>query len=202
MTKRLNDSLPAWCFLSDFWLLLGSPVRFWITLLALTAIAPLVTAAYGGETIQASIAYDGSPALAFCYDSIEFPLFAEVEGRSIAPSGASGQSDDFLAADSGAVQVFRAVDQNELPSVLNGTYGSSLSASGKYFALTQEGAQNIANSTMSAGQQMTITSTTVPQSVFNQGYLFNDAGGAGASIHFRQEFLPKLYNSMTPIKIH
>ena len=106
------------------------------------------------------------------------------------------------AAESEMVQIFRTVDQNELPSVLNGTYGSSPSASGKYFALTQEGAQNVANSTMNAGQQMTMTSTTIPRSVFNQGYLFNDTGLAGPAIHFQQEFLPTLYNSMTPIKIH
>ena len=100
------------------------------------------------------------------------------------------------------VQIFRAVDQNELPSVLNGTYGSSPNLSGKYFSLTQEGAENVANAPMNAGQQMTITSTTVPRSVFNQGYLFNDTGLAGPSIHFQQEFLPTLYNLMTPIIIH
>jgi hypothetical protein len=73
---------------------------------------------------------------------------------------------------------------------------------GKYFSLTQEGAQNFAGSSINAGQQMTITSTTVPQSIFNQGFLFNDVGGAGASIHFQQDFLPTLYNSMGPIIIH
>ena len=75
---------------------------------------------------------------------------------------------------------------------------------GKYFALTQEGAQNFANASINAGQQITITSTTIPRSVFNQGFLFNDVGaqGAGASIHFQQDFLPTLYNSMGPITIH
>ncbi|MGA2869606.1 MAG: RHS repeat-associated core domain-containing protein, partial [Verrucomicrobiota bacterium] len=125
-------------------------------------------------------------------------LFLGPFGEAIDVGAAGG-----LAAEGeGTVQIFRTVDQNELPSVLNGTYGSSPSASGKYFSLTQEGAENVANAPMNAGQQMTMTSTTVPQSVFNQGYLFNDTGLAGPSIHFQQEFLPTLYNSMTPIVIH
>jgi RHS repeat-associated protein len=106
------------------------------------------------------------------------------------------------AAESETVQIFRAVDQAEMGSVLSqGTYGSSPSMTGKYFALTQEGAQNFAGSAINAGKQMTITSTTIPRSVFNQGYFYTDVGanGAGASIHFSESYLSTLYNSMTPI---
>jgi RHS repeat-associated protein len=107
------------------------------------------------------------------------------------------------AAEDQAVQIFRAVDQDELQYIPSeGTYGSSPSMYGKYFALAQEGAQNFANSTINAGQQMTITSTTIPTSILNQGFFFNDVGGAGASVHFQQEFLPTLYNLMTPINLH
>ncbi len=173
---------------------LGSPVA------ALGFSPALMLFAHDGQN-QARLTYDGGFSLVFGYDTA-IASSAHEARQTAGTTDLFGKSAEFLGTEERSVQVFRAVDQDELPSVLNGTYGSSPSASGKYFALTQEGAQNIANSTMNAGQQMTITSTTIHQSVFNQGYLFNDAGGAGASIHFQQEFLPTLYNSMSPIQFH
>jgi len=127
-----------------------------------------------------------------------FGVRAELAAFGAAERGVVG-----AAEGEGAVQIFRAVGQSESSSILNaGTYGSAPSMGGKYFALTQQGAQDFANASFNAGRQMSVTSTTIPQSVFNQGFLFNDVGGAGASIHFQQDFLPTLYNSMTPIKFH
>jgi hypothetical protein len=81
------------------------------------------------------------------------------------------------AEEGGTVPIFRAVGQSETSSILNaGTYGSAPSMGGKYFALTQQGAQDFASASFNAGRQMSITSTTVPRSVFNQGFLFNDVG--------------------------
>ncbi|HKO55574.1 MAG TPA: RHS repeat-associated core domain-containing protein [Thermoanaerobaculia bacterium] len=110
-----------------------------------------------------------------------------------------------LATEAETVQIFRAVGQRELQSIVqNGTYGSAPSMGGKYFALSQQGAETFASSSFNAGRQMTVTSTTIQRSVFNQGFVFNDAGAeaAGASIHFSEEALPTLYESMSPIKIH
>ncbi len=134
-------------------------------------------------------------------------------GTELGQVGRLGETGDIIptaqrltapaAGGEGTVQIFRAVGQNETSSILNGgTYGSGPNQFGKYFALTQEGAQNFANASINAGRQMSITSTTISQSVFNQGFLFNDVGGAGASIHFQEGFLPTLYNSMTPIQFH
>ncbi|PYV75417.1 MAG: hypothetical protein DMG97_06450, partial [Acidobacteria bacterium] len=107
------------------------------------------------------------------------------------------------AVEEEVVPIFRAVDQRELAFIKEfETYGSSASKSGKYFALTQEGAENFANSQFNAGRNMTITSTAVPRSVFNKGYFFSDPGGGGRSVHFSQDFLPTLYKSMIKIKIH
>jgi RHS repeat-associated protein len=127
-----------------------------------------------------------------------------IDSTSVAMISGLGILGEAAAAEGeGTVQIFRAVGQSESSSILNaGTYGSAPSMGGKYFALTQQGAQDFANASFNAGRQMSVTSTTIPQSVFNQGFFFNDVGGAGASIHFQQDFLPTLYNSMTPIKFH
>ena len=44
---------------------------------------------------------------------------------------------------------------------------------------------------------MTLTSTTIPSSLFAQGNHFNDTGGAGPTVHFSEEQLPALYLQMT-----
>jgi RHS repeat-associated protein len=131
----------------------------------------------------------------------------EVAGAGIIAAATSGIGEILgeIASEANRVRLFRAVDENELRSILEeGTYGSSPSMGGKYFALTREGAENFANAGINAGRDITITSTTVPRSVFNEGFLFNDPGanGAGASIHFAQDFLRSLYDAIGPIKIH
>ena len=101
------------------------------------------------------------------------------------------------------VTVYRAVDAVELKAIqAGGTYGSSPSMGGKYFALTEVGAREFAANPFNAGRQMTVTSTSVPRSVYNQGYVFNDPGGAGPSVHFQELDLPTFYKAMTEVKIH
>jgi hypothetical protein len=97
------------------------------------------------------------------------------------------------------VTVYRVVDPTELAYLqATGNYGSNPSESGKYFALTAEGAQAFASAPMNAGT--TITSTTLPQGVVSQGFQFNDPGsqGAGPSVFYAQPQLPSVYGSMTP----
>jgi RHS repeat-associated protein len=94
--------------------------------------------------------------------------------------------------------VYRVVDPTELAYLQStGNYGSNPSQSGKYFALTAAGAQAFASAPMNSGT--TITSTTLPQVVVNQGYQFIDIGsqGAGPSVFYSQPQLPSVYGSMT-----
>ena len=110
---------------------------------------------------------------------------------------------DYLARQDPRVQIYRAVDAVELAHIQStGNYGFNPSASGKYFALTVNGVEAFASSPLNAGT--TITSTTLPQSIVNQGFLFNDPGqyGAGASVFFDQAQLPLVYDNMTPIVVH
>jgi hypothetical protein len=98
--------------------------------------------------------------------------------------------------------IYRAIGPAELAALeATGTYGFSPNASGKYFALSEEGVYQFANSSFNAGEDMTITSTKVPTKVLGSGYFFNDPGGAGASVHFTDPQLPKLYSTMTPVQI-
>ena len=105
-------------------------------------------------------------------------------------------------ADNPRVSIFRAVGQAELAQIVShGTYGSNPNRSGKYFALTNEGVRAFANAPMNVGS--TVTSTTLPQSVIDQGYRFNDPGryGAGPSVFFSESQLSEVYINMTPIII-
>jgi len=81
-----------------------------------------------------------------------------------------------------------------------GNYGSNRDKSGKYFALTTSGARNLALK-LYPNTAMTLTSTSIPQSLFVQGNLFQDTGGAGPSLHFREDQLPMLYQQMTRPRI-
>jgi hypothetical protein len=95
------------------------------------------------------------------------------------------------------VAVYRVVDPAELAYLqATGNYGSNPARSGKYFALTPAGAQAFASHPFSAGS--TITETTLPRSVLNEGFLFNDPGqyGAGPSVFFAQPQLPMVYSAM------
>jgi hypothetical protein len=96
------------------------------------------------------------------------------------------------------VPVYRVVDPAELTYLqANGNYGSNPAQSGKYFALTPAGAEVFASHPWNAAS--TITETTLPRSVVNQGFLFNDPGeyGAGLSVFFAQPQLPTVYGRMT-----
>lgn len=95
------------------------------------------------------------------------------------------------------VVVYRVVDDTELSYLLaHGHYGSNPSQSGKYFALTLDGARAFANAPMNA--ETTITTTTLRQSVVNRGVTFNDPGtnGAGPSVFFSQQQLGDVYGTM------
>jgi hypothetical protein len=97
------------------------------------------------------------------------------------------------------VSVYRVVDSVELAYMhANGNYGSNRAKSGKYFALTIAGASAFARASINAGS--TITRTTLPQSVVDRGFLFNDPGqyGAGLSVFFGERLLPAVYRAMTP----
>lgn len=94
--------------------------------------------------------------------------------------------------------IYRAIGPRELDYLnATGNYGLSRNASGKYFALTLGGAYDFANSPFNAGTQMTVTQTSVPVSILNSGFLFNDVGGAGPSVHFSDSQLPQVYFTMT-----
>jgi RHS repeat-associated protein len=100
------------------------------------------------------------------------------------------------------VQLYRAIDSIELAVVIStGTYGYSPSGGGKYFAFTYSGAVNFANSPLNAEKEMTITNIDIPMDFQENGYTFNDVGGAGLSIHFSDAVLPELYVVMSAIRI-
>jgi len=101
--------------------------------------------------------------------------------------------------DNSNVPVYRVVDPTELAYLqANGNYGSSPNQSGKYFALTAAGAQAFLSAPMNSNG--TLTMTTLPGSVLNQGYAFPDPGafGAGPSVFFSNPQLPLVYGTMTP----
>lgn len=100
------------------------------------------------------------------------------------------------------ITLYRAIDSVELSVVMStGTYGFSPHGGGKYFAFTLAGVINFAKSDFNAKKDMTVTSTDVPEDFLSKGYLFNDVGAAGPSIHFSDAVLPELYLIMSPIKI-
>ncbi len=97
------------------------------------------------------------------------------------------------------VPVYRVIDAIELAYLkLTGDYGSNPSHSGKYFALTLSGAQAFASHPINQGS--TITETSLPQPIINQGYSFVDLGphGAGSSVFFAEAQLRNVYRAMTP----
>jgi hypothetical protein len=94
------------------------------------------------------------------------------------------------------VTLYRAIGRSELNDVLKfGDYGLSPNESGKYFALTEQGARDFAKSSFNAGRQMTITSIETSSSWLEKGHQFFDSGGARQSIHFADEVLVDLYKS-------
>jgi hypothetical protein len=107
-------------------------------------------------------------------------------------------SDKWFGEDDPPVSVYRVVDEPELSYLETyGNYGSNPSQSGKYFALTLDGARAFANAPMNVGS--TLTTATLPQSVANRGVRFNDPGryGAGSSIFFSQRQLGEVYGTIS-----
>ena len=107
-------------------------------------------------------------------------------------------SDRSPGEDDPSVVVYRVVDEVELTYLeAIGNYGSNPSQSGKYFALTLEGARAFAGAPMNTGS--TITATTLPRSVTSRGVTFIDPGsnGAGLSIFFSQQQLGDVYGTMS-----
>jgi hypothetical protein len=100
------------------------------------------------------------------------------------------------------VQVYRVVDDAELSWLaLHGDYGSNPSQSGKYFALTLEGARAFASAPMNANAR--ITATRLPEWIVSLGRMFRDPGfhGGGRSVFFPQAKLFMVYASMTPPEV-
>ncbi|HEX4243233.1 MAG TPA: RHS repeat-associated core domain-containing protein [Steroidobacteraceae bacterium] len=111
----------------------------------------------------------------------------------------SPTASDDTTENSSSAFVYRVVDPIELAYLqANGNYGYSPSQSGKYFALTLIGAEAFLNAPMNSNG--TLTMTTLPVSVLNQGYVFNDPGlnAAGPSVQFSNPQLPVVYGTMTP----
>ena len=106
-------------------------------------------------------------------------------------------SDGLPGREAQLVAVYRVVDAIELSYLeTHWDYGSNPSQSGKYFALTIEGARAFASEPMNAGS--TITMTTLPKSVTDSGMKFNDPNlnGAGISVFFAQQQLADVYDTM------
>jgi hypothetical protein len=90
------------------------------------------------------------------------------------------------------ITVYRVVDAAEL-AVLRaaGNHGSNPSRSGKYFALTLQGARAFARAGINAGS--IISTTTLPT------FVVDDPGrhGAGPSVFFAELQLPAVLGTMT-----
>ena len=115
-------------------------------------------------------------------------------GLALTPSNLA---DDSLDA---RVPIYRVVDPIELKYLQDfGNYGSSPSQSGKYFALTPEGAAAFLSLVQNPSGSA-ITTTTLPKNVLYQGNSFNDGPppGAGPSVWFSQAQLPMVYGNMAP----
>ncbi|HKA20890.1 MAG TPA: hypothetical protein VKN18_21595 [Blastocatellia bacterium] len=95
-------------------------------------------------------------------------------------------------------RLFRAIGEHELDDLLRfGDYGLSRSGGGKYFALSEQGAVDFANTSINTGRRMTVTGTDVPSSFLDRGFRFFDPGGGGSSIHFEDNVLFDLYEVMS-----
>lgn len=108
-------------------------------------------------------------------------------------------SDKHAGGADSLVVVYRVVDAIELAYLeAHADYGSNPSKSGKYFALTLDGAQAFAGAAVN--QFSTITRTALPASILGQGILFNDPGpfGAGVSVFFSEGQLAEVYGTMSP----
>jgi hypothetical protein len=102
-------------------------------------------------------------------------------------------------SDDPRVAVYRVVDETERSYLAaHGHYGSSPSQSGKYFALTLDGARAFANAPMNAGAF--IIQTALPASIVSRGMIFYDPGphGAGLSLFFPRQLLVDVDASMSP----
>jgi hypothetical protein len=100
------------------------------------------------------------------------------------------------------IVLYRAVSSEELTHVEQfGDYGFSPHGGGKYFGFTLDGVLNFARSDFNRDRHMTITRTNIPGSLVEQGFIFDDVGGAGRSIHVSDETLLDVYKAMEAIEI-
>jgi hypothetical protein len=100
------------------------------------------------------------------------------------------------------IVLYRAVSFEELAHVEQfGDYGFSPHGGGKYFGFTLDGVRNFARSDFNRDRHMTITRTSIPGGFLERGFIFDDVGGAGRSIHFSDETLLELYKAMGAIEI-
>lgn len=100
------------------------------------------------------------------------------------------------------VIIYRVVDGAELAYLqVNGNYGPNPNGSGKYFSWRLVGAKAFAAHPINTGR--TITETTLPQSIVNQGFSMTEPGpnSPGPSVHVDEPDLPMIYAAMTPIRI-
>lgn len=104
---------------------------------------------------------------------------------------------------SGTTTLYRVIEPAELQDVEQlGDYGLSPHGGGKYFATTEQGARDFANTYLNRDRELTLTSVEVPNVFLREnGYDFNDPGGAGWSYHFGDEELAEMYEVMGPVKI-
>src|SRR4051794_37276819 len=106
-------------------------------------------------------------------------------------------SDDSRSSDV-IVALWRVVGPREHADILRfGDYNLSPSGCGKYFALTEDGARDFARNPFNRDRIRTLTRIDIPQPDLNLGFVFNDIGGAGLSVHFADDVLPVIYQHAT-----
>jgi RHS repeat-associated protein len=156
---------------------------------SLGSLTAVELAAAAAAAVHAESATDELQPLAAEATSVFDSEIGVLEGKSC-PLAAE-------TAGEGTVTLFRAIGQDEASSFLSeGGYAAGPSRGGKYFAFNLDGsesAMNFATHPFNSGLgTMTMTGVDVPESFLMNGSRFFDPGGAGASIHFGDEFLPQL----------
>ena len=137
-----------------------------------------------------------SSGFCVCNDSGVIALYPDLWLAGLTGVGRAvmGISYAFSALSDDTVSLFRAIGEDEASSFP--PYSGSPSGAGKYFAFNLDGPESAMNFATNPWNNnlgtITMTQADVPESFLANGTLFNDPGGAGASIHFADEFIPQL----------
>src|SRR5690242_14135327 len=92
------------------------------------------------------------------------------------------------------IALWRVVGPRERTDILRlGDYNLSPSGGGKYFSLSEGGARGFARHPFNRGRILTLTRINIPHADLDLGFMFNDVGGAGPSVHFGDDVLPVIY---------